>query len=663
MHLVRHRLMAGLLLMLPVVAAAQVVPVEDFARHAEVQEVALSPDGRHVAMTVPADDGNESQLLIVALDGSGKTQVLRFGKRQHVTDIVWTSPTRVVVSRANMEPMKAQLFSQGELVASDIDGKHQGILFAYIPDDGFMGGRRKDMGYAQIDDLVEREPGVAMVNFTAWRTRPDDEYQPTTIFRVDTVTGDRKQVEYSPEAAGFYFDSKSRARLRVVNRPGMEAPDLFYRPRPNDQDWTPVPATLAGRRMSLAYVADDDDTAYALITDKGEPEQLFRISLSAGTRTRVVGRDDIEIAGLMYSGHGGAPFGVYYDAATPTVEYLDPSSEWARLHASLMKSFPGELVSMSDYSQDNNKVLFTVFSDRNPGAYYVFDRQAGKIQLINEAEPWIKRERMAPVAPITFKTRDGVTLHGFYTAPVGAKGPQPLIVMPHGGPHGVYDSWSYDNDVQFLASRGYAVLQVNFRGSAGRGDLFTYSGYQQWGGRMMDDIADGVRWAIDNKRADPGRICTYGASFGGYAALMNPIRYPDLYRCAIGSIGVYDLALMKKFGDVRGTGAGRDYLDQALGTDQAALAANSPARNADKIKVPVMLFQGSVDKRVPMEQFDAMVTGFRKAGVQVDTMVVKGEGHGFYKPENRVEVYRRIEAFLARNLGPDAGVTASANAK
>jgi len=663
MHRVSRRLIAGFVWMLPAVAAAQVVPVEDFARHVEVQEVALSPDGRNVAMTVPVDDGNETQLLIVPIDGPGKTQTLRFGKRQHVTNIIWTSPTRVVVSRANMEPLRAQPISQGELVAADIDGKNQEILFAYIPDDGVVGGRRKDQGWAEIADLVETEPGIAMVDFTAWRTRRDDEIQPTTIFRVDTVTGDRRQIEFSEEAATFQFDSRSRARLRIVTRPGMQKPDLFYRPRPTDTNWTAVPASLAGRSLHLAYVADDDDTAYALISDKGEPAQLYRISLAAGTRVRLAGRDDIDIAGLLYSGHRGAPFGVYYNAAAPTIQYLDPSSEWAKLHAGLMKVFPGELVSMYDFSHDNNKVLFRTYSDRTPGGFYVFDRKAGKVQLINEVEPWIKPERMAAVTPVSYKTRDGITLHGFYTPPAGGKGPQAMVVMPHGGPHGPYDKWSYDSDVQFLASRGYAVLQVNFRGSGGRGDAFEFAGYRQWGGTMMDDIADGVRWAIDSKLADPDRICTYGASFGGYAALMNPIRYPDLYRCAIGSIGVYDLELMKKVGDVRSSEWGRDYLDQALGTDPAELAANSPARHADKIKVPVMLFQGGVDRRVPMEQFDAMVAGFRKAGVKVDTMVVKGEGHGFYKPENRAEVYKRIEAFLNQNIGPGAGATSAGTAK
>ena len=209
-----------------------------------------------------------------------------------------------------------------------------------------------------------------------------------------------------------------------------------------------------------------------------------------------------------------------------------------------MKAFPGQLVSFNDFSRDDNKILFAVWSDRNPGAYYVFDRKAKKVQLITEHMPWIKPAQVAPMRSIEFTSRDGRKLYGLYTAK--GTGPKPMIVMPHGGPHGPYDSWGYDTDAQFLASRGYAVLQVNYRGSGGRGEDFIRDGYREWGGKIQDDIADGVKWTIENKLADPDRICIYGASFGGYAAMMQPIRNPGMYKCAIGYVGVYDLAVMHR---------------------------------------------------------------------------------------------------------------------
>ncbi len=361
----------------------------------------------------------------------------------------------------------------------------------------------------------------------------------------------------------------------------------------------------------------------------------------------------MEIGRVMYAGHDGAPYGVTYDAGKPSIVYLDPTSPWAMMHAGLMKSFPGNLVLIVDYSKDDSKVLFYVFGDRNPGAYYVLDRDTNKVQLINQAMPWIKSAALAPTTPISFVTRDGITLHGFYTGTTTA-GPKPMIVMPHGGPHGPYDKWGYDSDAQFLASRGYGVLQVNYRGSGGRGRKFEESGYREWGGKMQDDLADGVKWAIDAKVANPNRICTYGASYGGYAALMQPIRYPELYKCAIGYVGVYDLQVMKKKGDIPRAKSGKRYLSRVLGDDESVLKAWSPAQNVEKIKVPTFLIQGAIDQRVPMDQFNALKNAFKTAGTPAETMIGDGEGHGFYKPENRAELYRRMDVFLNKYIGPDA---------
>ncbi len=627
-------------------AWAQLIPVEDFSKHGKVSGVTLSPSGKHVALATPTDDGMETQLHILALDGSS-SQILRFGRQQHVSGVTWTADDQIVVSRAKMEPLHARPYSYGELLSSDIRGKTQETLFAYVEDDGVRAGRRKDQGFASLAYLLADEPGNALVDFTCWRSVCGEE-SPTVIYKVDTRTGTRKEIERSAKPASFYFDRKGTPRLRITVD-SQDEPVLHYRPQAH-ADWVAVPASLAGYTMYGLTFEQDNNAAYALISDAREAAKLYRVDFSAGTRTLLAGRDDAAISHLMYGGYDGVPFGVVFDSDKPSIRYLDNSSEWAKLHAGLMKSFAGQMVTISDFSRDNRKVLFTTWSDRHPGNYYLLDRDAGKIQLVSEYKPWIKPEQMAPTRPFEFTGKDGLKLFGFYTAKAGATGPQPMIVMPHGGPHGPYDRWQFDEDVQFFASRGYAVLQVNFRGSGGRGEAFERLGYREWGGKMMDDIADGVRWAIDNKLADPNRICTFGASFGGYAALMEPIRHPELYKCAIGYVGVYDLTVMHKEGDIAESKSGRRYLDRVLGADQAVLIANSPARNIDKIKVPVMLVQGRLDQRVPMDQFDALERAFRKQGVPIETMVVGGEGHGFYKPENRADLYRRLEAFLDKNM-------------
>ena len=628
-------------------ASAQQISIADFTKRAEVYEVSMSPSGNHVALTIPSADGLETQLQIVPLDGSGKTQSMRFGSQMHVADVTWTADDQVVVSRARTFPLRAAPLSFGQLIASDITGKDQETLFGYVRDSSLTTARRKDEGFAWIEQVLDDEPGMALVGFVCWNC---GEEPGTVVYRVDTRTGNRKEVERSTKSASFMYDRTGVARIRVETD-NEDNPVIFYRAAPAAQ-WQPLPKALAGFSISGVRFDVDGNTMYASISDKGEPEQLYRFDLAAGTRQKLTGRDDVEVSYYQRAGRNGVPFAVIYDAAKPSVQYLDPSSDWAKLHAGVMKAFPGQLVSFSDFSRDNNKILLRVWSDRNPGAYYVFDRKAQKVQLIAEHMPWIKAEQVAPMRSIEFTSRDGRKLYGQYTA--NGTGPKPLIVLPHGGPHGPYDGWGYDADAQFLASRGYAVLQVNYRGSGGRGENFLRDGYREWGGKIQDDIADGVKWTIDNKLADPNRICTYGASFGGYAAMMQPIRNPGMYKCAIGYVGVYDLAVMTEEGDIPDSRFGRRYLNRAIGTDAAAWAANSPAKLVDQIKVPVFLAQGAIDKRVPMPQFNALKQAFSAAGTPIETMVVAGEGHGFYKPENRAELYRRIEAFLAKHIGPDA---------
>lgn len=619
----------------------------DFAKRPEAWEVELSPTGNHAAIAVPTADGMETQLHIVEL-ATGATQVLRFARQQHVIDVNWTADDQVVVSRAKMEPLKARPYTIGELMTSDIRGKNQEVLFGYIPDVGNKRGRRKDEGWSTIAKVLNNEPGMALVDFTCWNCGEEPD---TVIFKVDTRTGERKEIERGDKLAGYGFDQTGEPRLRTT-WDDKDEPVLHYRPNKGDA-WTPLPKAVAGYLIYAARFDTDNNTVYALVSDAMEPAQAYRIDLKAGTRVKLAGRSDVAVSGFMYEGRDGIPFAVTYDADKPSLQYINPNSEWAKLHAGLMKSFPGRMLSFRSYSRDGNKVMFSVWSDRDIGSYYVYDRVNKQAQKIIDYKPWLKPEAMAATKPIEFTTRDGQKLFGFYTAK--GTGPKPLVVMPHGGPFGIYDTWGFDNHAQFLASRGYAVLQVNYRGSGGRGETFERSGWQGWGTTLQADIADGVRWAIDNKLADPNKICMYGASFGGYSALIQPILYPDLYKCAIGYVGVYDLPLMRKTDTNNGASKRtKRFFDRTLGTDMKALAAVSPAQRASDLKVPVMLIHGKDDKTADFNQYKAMEAALRGAGKPAETYVVPGEGHGLVKPENIAEMYRRMDAFLDKHIGPNA---------
>ena len=309
------------------------------------------------------------------------------------------------------------------------------------------------------------------------------------------------------------------------------------------------------------------------------------------------------------------------------------------------------MVHFIDFSDNGNLLLFAVNSDRDPGTYYLFNKSTGKADMLFTAMSDIEPDDMAARKPFSFKSRDGITLHGYVTLPTTQSGGKPpFVLLPHGGPMSS-DSWYFERDAQFLASRGYAVIQVNFRGSNGRGTLFENAGYRQWGGKIMDDLVDTVHWLSKDGQIDPARGCVYGISFGGYSALMLAAREPAMFKCAIGYAGVYDL---KRIYDEDGTitrKSSYNYWVNAIGKDNEELARYSPSTQAAKITIPVLLIHGGKDKTAPPIQAEVMRDALVKAGRPPEWLYAPNEGHGFYDTKNVTEVYQKMEAFLEKNIG------------
>lgn len=644
---------ACVLMLASVPAMAQQIPVTDFAKYAQLDEVALSPTGEYLALAVPTVDGKETNLQIIRLADGSNIKTFRFGQESHVRGVTWTDSEQVTVARARRFPMEEFARSMGQLMSTDLTGDNQRTLFAFLLDDGIRRGRKKDLGWAYLEKVLDNEPGMALVKFYCF---PSDcgEDGDTVVYKVDTRTGDRTEVERIKDGdvgSELVYDRNGIARVAHSEHEDG-TPKMSYRPTPTSP-WTPLPKSLAGYELKGGVFLEDNNTLYARVSDQGEPTQLYRLDLAAGTRTKLAGNDQVGIGGILTGGFKGVPFGVTYSTHKPSVQYFDPKSPWTQLHAAIMKRFPGQMVYFLEFARDDSKMLFWTSSDRVPGNYYVMDLANGnKITQVGSRMPWFDGKPLAQMRPIEFKSRDGKALYGYYTAPLGkATGAQPMVVMPHGGPFYAADNWGFSREVQFLASRGYGVLQVNYRGSGGRGETFVTQAFRQWGGMIQDDIADGVKYAIDAKLADPEKICIYGASFGGYSALMQPILNPGLYKCAIGYVGVYDLPLELRNEESSAESTERWYA-RTLGTDMTALAKDSPARRASEINVPVMLVHGKSDSNVRLNQFKAMDAALRDIGHPPETFLADGEGHGFVNPDNIAELYRRIETFLDKHIGP-----------
>jgi dipeptidyl aminopeptidase/acylaminoacyl peptidase len=322
--------------------------------------------------------------------------------------------------------------------------------------------------------------------------------------------------------------------------------------------------------------------------------------------------------------------------------------EW--LHQ-IQSIFPNDTVSITSSTTDESRIIIKVSSAQNPGDFYMFDTQKRKLRFLTKSSPWIEPKKMAEVQPIKLSVRDGMELFGYLTKPLNQNKNLPLVILPHGGPHNVRDYWEYDPDVQLLAKHGYAVLQLNYRGSGGYGRDYQANGYGEWGGKMQDDLTDATNWAINSGLADEKRICVYGASYGGYAAMMAAIKEPNLYKCAIGYAGVYDLPLLFQEGDISDTKRGLNYLDKVIGKDQNELKQRSPAYNVDKIKAGLFFVHGGKDERAPIEQLNAMTKALDNIKYPYELMLKGNEGHGFYQLDNREEFYKRLLSFLKQHIG------------
>jgi dipeptidyl aminopeptidase/acylaminoacyl peptidase len=289
-----------------------------------------------------------------------------------------------------------------------------------------------------------------------------------------------------------------------------------------------------------------------------------------------------------------------------------------------------------------------------PGSYFILTRgkNTASLEPLGGIRPDIPSSALAPVTPISYRTRDGLTIHGYVTLPPGRsmsdKTPIPFVVLPHGGPS-TRDVLGFDYLAQMIASRGYGVLQPNYRGSRGYGGDFEKAGFAQWGLKMQDDVTDGTQWLIDRKLADPGRICIVGWSYGGYTALMGAIKTPKLYRCAASMAGVTDLrrrldrANQSRFADIN---------LPRFDSDPAIIEANSPVLHADRIQIPIFLAHGRRDFTVSVADSEAMEDALRRLGKPVETLYFDDDDHYLFREEDRIAFLKALEGFLAANLGP-----------
>ena len=632
--------------------AAPLQPVEDFVKHASYGSAKISPNGEYLAVTI--DRGEQDVLTIMRTSDLSILKVNQLPENKSIGSFYWVSPERLMFNAVKKMGGYAQPFSTGEWFAVNADGSQARPLIFYGTRDASQ--RSKTVGserFSLLDTLKNDDQNVIM-QVTSPRS---SEGVGTEVVRMDTLSGRRTSLGRAPkENCSIALDAAKEPRFAVCSSSRNEEGEYDERTelyRRDDKTWTLVNASKTEGKHLQVIRTTQDGTVYAMQDDNVSPAAIGTLDTATGTFKPLFQDKVAEVSNFIWSTDDNTLVGVATEAGAPAVTLIDEAHPDAELYASLAGAFEGQMVDFSSYTQDGKKIIVSVYSDSNPGDLYLYDREANKARFLMSRRPELDKDRMASVKPFNFTSRDGKQIHGYLTLPHGSSGKNlPMIVNPHGGPIGPRDDWAFSGETQLLASRGYAVLQVNYRGSGGYGKAFQDAGHMQWAEGIQNDIIDATQWAINQGYADKDRICIYGGSFGGYSSLMAPIRAPGMFKCTFGYVGVYDIDMMFQKGDIPQRESGQRYLRRTHGSDTAAWAQNSPARRANEVKIPVYLAAGARDVRTPPEQTELMNKALIAAGNPPEGMIIQsGEMHGFYNVENRVNLYTEMLKFFGRHIG------------
>ena len=632
--------------------------LEDFTRHGDYLDMELSPDGKHMFARVRV----EGRVALVFIEISTMQMVggVRPPAKGEIHSAEWINEERVVYQLQEVQRRYNQPIPTGELFATNIDGSRATILFGYRAGDERSGSRissREDVKATAevLSYLPDDDKHILIVEYP-WNKEGnvlyDDRTKSPNVVRLNIYSGKRRQSESIPFPGARVFATQSGKVNFVRWQDEKNNVHTVFRESEEDE-WIPFDIEDIPDFVPIALNNNGDKLfAYGDVGDK-ELNSIYQLDLKTQEVTQLFSDITTDIEQLNWDPKLNMPVVGFSYPGKVHYSYAPVESKIASLHKSLTAAFGEQKVSISSQSKDGKLILVKVESDINPGEYYLFNTETNGADFVWANRSWINPNDLATQQAISFKAKDGLDIHGYITLPKDTKedDKKALVVMIHGGPHGVRDFWEFDSEVQLLANRGFAVLQVNFRGSDGYGDVFTNAGYKQWGGKMIQDIVDGTQYALNNFPLDESKVCTYGASYGGYAALMAAVRAPELYKCAVGYVGLYDLNLAYTDSDITQSLGGQAYLERVIGTDADELFANSPVNFAQDIKANIMLIHGEKDARVSVVNSEIMKERLEAAGKEVPYLNFSRAGHGVYDESGRLELYGNMVEFIKQNIG------------
>ena len=602
---------------------APLIPMEDFMRNPEKSSFQISPDGNHIAYMKPWK--TRMNVFVLNMNTNKETR-LTSSELRGVYGFTWLTDNRVGYVKDDGGDENMHFY------AVNIDGTNELDLTPF------------ENVQARIIDDLEDDPDYVIIGLNKRNPQVHDPY------RVNINDGKMKMIAENPgniSSWGTDHDGK----LRIATTSDGVNTSILFRDKESDKFKT-ILTTDFKVSVSPLFFTFDNKNLYVASNRGRDKTGIFEFDVNKAKEGKLIfEHDQVDVSGLMYSRKRKVLTGVSYTVAKRDMAFFDSWRE--NIQQKLEKKLPGYEVGITSFSDDETKAIVVTYSDKSSGTYYYYDIEKNQLTDLGKVSPWLNEDHMAEMQPVKYLSRDGLTIHGYLTLPKGSSGKNlPVVVNPHGGPW-ARDTWGYRPEIQFLANRGYAVFQMNFRGSTGYGREFWEISFKEWGKSMQDDITDGVQWLISEGIADPERIAIYGASYGGYATLAGLAFTPDLYACGVDYVGVSSLFTFMEsippYWELY-----RTMLYEMVGhpeKDKDLLASSSPLLHIDKIKAPLFIAQGANDPRVVKSESDQIVQALRNAGIDVPYMVKDDEGHGFYNEENQFDFYREMEKFLKKHIG------------
>ena len=607
--------------------------VADYFRTPSEFSFKLSPDGKYLSYMKRRETG-ERDLYLKDIAAQQENLLIKQGE-DLIRGYFWANDNRILYLQDKGGNENYHLFGV------DVDGSNKKELTPY---EGVRVG---------VLEILKDDDDHIVIQMNKENPQQEEPY----LLNINSGEIDKLYTVKAgdPPVAGYSFDQKGnlRAIARMVN--GVDIEYLYK----IDGEYKPLLVVEFGDNFEIdefnPATANPDD-AYVvsnLGTDKTEI-QLYDLKKNEKIKT-LFKNDDFDISGLSLSRKRNYEIDFYYYVGEKT-EVVPVSDTYKKIYARLKKEFGDQQFFTQGRTDDESKYLVIVTSDKIVGEYYIYDVEKDTVTLLYKLLPHLKAEDMATMKPITFKSRDGLTLHGYITLPANYKKGEKLalIVNPHGGPQGIRDNWGFNPEAQLFASRGYATLQVNFRISGGYGKEFLKAGFGQIGRKAMDDVEDGIAYVIKEGYADKDKVAIYGGSHGGYAVLRGMTKTPDLYACGVDYVGVSNLHTFMEtippYWEKYKALLYKIWYNPEIPEEKAIMDEISPALHVDKIKKPLFVVQGANDPRVNIDEADQIVENLRSRGVEVPYMVKYDEGHGFAKEENQLDFYKTMMGFFAEHL-------------